>query len=264
MTTPRGEDPVVPHAVYQRVADYLRQRIAHGELEPGDQVPTEKQLMEQYDISRGTARRAVDQLVYEGLVEIRRPSGTFVRERRPMIYRPQSEFRPAPSPEMDRFMAELSGEGRTPSQTIDVALVKPPRDVAERLRTTEPVVVLRRRTRSIDGEPYNINDSFYPKGLVEGSEIMLPVDIARGASQVLAELGALQVLAIDEIYVRMPNPDEVHRLALARGTPVAVHICTGYTADDTPVRCVVNVLPGDRHMIVFERRRPVEEPAPEA
>lgn len=241
---------------YQRIADDLRDRINAGEFGPGDQLPTQDELIEQTGAARGTIIKAIDLLVHEGLVIARRPLGVFVRDRRRMIYRPQAEFRPAPSPEMDRFMAELVGEGREPSQSIDVTVVPPPRDVADRLRTTDPVVVLRRRTRSIDGELFNINDSYYPRDLVDGSEIMLPFDIARGASQVLTELGAEQVHAIDEIYVRMPTPDETHRLDLGPGTPVAVHICTGYAAGDRPVRCTVNVLPGDRHTIVFERHRP--------
>jgi hypothetical protein len=60
-----------------------------------------------------------------------------------------------------------------------------------------------------------------------------------------------------EIYVRMPTPEEVNRLQLDLGTPVACHICTGLTEDGTPVRVVINVLPGDRHIIVFvfERRK---------
>ncbi|MEJ2863070.1 hypothetical protein [Actinomycetospora flava] len=41
---------------------------------------------------------------------------------------------------------------------------------------------------------------------MQGSEIMHPADIGRGANQVLAELGAEQTHAVDEIEVRMPTP----------------------------------------------------------
>jgi DNA-binding GntR family transcriptional regulator len=53
----------------------------------------------------------------------------------------------------------------------------------------------------------------------------------------------------------MPRPSEATRLQLGPGTPVAVHYATGYTADGQPVRVVENVLPGDRHVIVYERRK---------
>lgn len=244
--------------MYRRIADDLRRQIVSGELTAGEQLPTQMELVERYGVARMTVRQAIRELVNEGLVVSRRPQGLFVRDGQPMIYRPQAEFRPRPaSPEMDQYMTELHAEGRTPSQTIDVAIVQAPPVVARRLQVDEGTpVVVRRRVRSIDGIPHNINDSYFPLPLVDGSEVMSPADIARGANKVLAELGAEQVRALDEITVRMPAPDESQRLALDPGTPVAVHVCTGYTADDLPVRCVVNILAGDKHVIMFERIKP--------
>jgi DNA-binding GntR family transcriptional regulator len=246
--------------MYRRIADDLRRRIVSGELSAGQQLPTQMELVERYGVARMTVRQAIRELVNEGLVVSRRPQGLFVRDGQPMIYRPQAEFRPRPaSPEMDQYMTELHAEGRTPAQTIDVALVQAPPVVARRLQVSEDTtVVVRRRVRFIDGLPHNINDSYFPRNLVDGSEIMSPVDITRGANKVLAELGAEQVRALDEITVRMPAPDEVQRLALDPGTPVAVHVCTGYTADDRPVRCVINILAGDKHVIMYERIRPTD------
>jgi GntR family transcriptional regulator len=243
--------------MFRRIADDLRARIESGELAPGRQLPTQLELVEQYGVARMTVRQALNELVNEGLVISRRPQGFFVRDRKRMAYRPQSEFHRAPSAVMDRFMAAITEEGRAPSQTIEVALTTPPVEVQQRLNIDEKTtVVVRRRTRSIDGEPFNINDSYYPLDVAGDSEILSPFDIPRGANEVLTELGHDQVRAIDEIYIRMPRPDEVNRLDLAPGTPVALHICTGYTADDRSVRCVLNVLPGDRHVITYERLRP--------
>ncbi|HEU0089662.1 MAG TPA: GntR family transcriptional regulator [Pseudonocardiaceae bacterium] len=250
---------------HRQIADELRGQINRGELEPGDMLPSESALCEQYGVSRTTVRAALSALAHEGLVTSESGRGTFVRQRRHLTYRPQAEFCPHPaSPEMDRFMTEHTAEGRRPSQTIDVAIVTPPKEVTRRLELDDDAVtVVRRRVRSLDGEPYFINDSYFPLGLVEGSEIMSPVDIARGASQVLAERGYGQVRALDEVYVRMPTPEEVHRLKLGPGTPVAVHIITGITAEGKPVRVVINVLPGDRHVIVWERQRPTPETSAE-
>lgn len=241
--------------VYRRIAAQLRERIESGAYGPSDQLPSEKDLMVEFEIARGTAREAVNLLVQEGLVTTRQGRGAFVRRRRPMVLRPQAEFEPAPSEEMDRFMAQITAEGRAPAQTIAVEIITPPLYVAEKLGSTDDVVVVRRRTRSIDGEPYNINDSYFPAELVDGSEIMRPVDITRGANQVLAELDAEQVRVIDEWHFRQPTPDEARRLELLPGTAVGVCWATGYDATGRAVRCVYNVLPGDRHVVVYERRR---------
>ena len=247
---------------HRQIADELRGRINRGEFSPDPQLPSEAELGVEYGASRTTVRAALSTLTNEGLITSETGRGYFVRERRHLVYRPQEEFRPQPaSPEMDQFMAARVAEGRTPSQTIDVAIVSPPSDVVERLNLEpDASAVVRRRVRSLDGEPYYINDSYFPLDLVSTSEIMSPNDIKRGASRVLKELGHHQVRALDEVYVRMPTPDEIHRLSLGPGTPVAMHIATGYTEDGQPVRVVINVLPGDRHAIVWERQRPEPEP----
>jgi hypothetical protein len=42
-----------------------------------------------------------------------------------------------------------------------------------------------------------------------------------------------------------PTPEEIERLEISTGTPVAEHIRTGYTAEDRPVRIMVSIVPGD-------------------
>jgi DNA-binding GntR family transcriptional regulator len=67
---------------YLRVAAELREKIINGELLPGEQVPSLDRLAETYSISRTTARRAVQVLMTEGLVESRPRWGVFVTEPR--------------------------------------------------------------------------------------------------------------------------------------------------------------------------------------
>jgi DNA-binding GntR family transcriptional regulator len=246
-----------PRPVYQQLADSIRVKITTGELAPGTQVPTEKALGDEFGASRATVRQGLLVLVNEGLIVPFRPQGYFVRRREFCYFRPQAEWERPASPEMERWMTEQTTLGRAPSQRINVEIIQPPDRVASRLGLgAGDLVVVRRRVRSLNNEPFNINDTFYPLGLVQGSEIGNPADIIRGASQVLAELGYEQVRAIDEIEARMPSPEEVSRLALGPGIPVVLHRHTGFTKDDRPVRHTVNVLVGSKHVILFERRKP--------
>ncbi|MGA5470055.1 GntR family transcriptional regulator [Streptomyces arboris] len=246
--------------MYQQIADAIREQIADGTLAADDKLPTEAELRVAYNVSRETVRKALGLLVNEGLVVSARPQGHFVRRRQPMIFRPQAEFRKRPhSPEMDAFMTEFSGEGREPRQEIEVSIVEPPAVVAKRLHLEQgELVAVRKRLRYLDGEPFNINDSYYPLSIVRDSEIMRPEDIGRGANEVLAELGYRQVRALDELYIRMPTPEEAHRLDLGPGTPIGYHIVTGHTEAGKPVRVAITVLPGDRHVISYERLREVQ------
>ena len=64
---------------YLRIAHDLRSQIEHGELLPGEQVPSVTQLAETYSVSRGTARRALSLLKEWGLTEATPGWGTFVK-----------------------------------------------------------------------------------------------------------------------------------------------------------------------------------------
>lgn len=64
---------------YYQLANILRRQIATGSLRPGDRVPSEVQLCEQYEVSPMTARRALTILLDEGLVTAARGRGTFVK-----------------------------------------------------------------------------------------------------------------------------------------------------------------------------------------
>ena len=72
-------DHSADRAVFRQLADLLRRRIESGELGPGDPLPSELRLVQEYGISRTTVRQAIAQLRTEGLVRVERPRGTFVR-----------------------------------------------------------------------------------------------------------------------------------------------------------------------------------------
>jgi len=79
-------------SVVQHVIDCLTDAILNGELKPGDRIPTEMQLAEQMGVARNSVREAIKMLVFQGVLEIRRPEGTYVCEQftnamiNPMIY----------------------------------------------------------------------------------------------------------------------------------------------------------------------------------
>jgi DNA-binding FadR family transcriptional regulator len=76
-------DPNSDRARHRQIADWLRARIANGELAPGAKLDSEKYLSQQNGVARSTVREAIATLRAEGLVETRRPKGTFVREKQP-------------------------------------------------------------------------------------------------------------------------------------------------------------------------------------
>lgn len=72
------DNSVRPDLLYAQVENSIRQKIISGELEIGERLPTEQELCEQFSVSRITVRRAVQNLVDEGLIYRLRGRGTFV------------------------------------------------------------------------------------------------------------------------------------------------------------------------------------------
>src|SRR3984957_3838282 len=64
--------------LYGKVEEVLASEIARGDLQPGDRLPSEDELLSRFDVSRITVRRAIQNLIQRGMVEIRRGRGTFV------------------------------------------------------------------------------------------------------------------------------------------------------------------------------------------
>ncbi len=71
-------DSIANKSVVDRIIDSVTDAISSGALRPGDQMPTEMELVESLGVSRNSVREAVKILEAIGVVEIRRAEGTFV------------------------------------------------------------------------------------------------------------------------------------------------------------------------------------------
>jgi DNA-binding GntR family transcriptional regulator len=262
------EGGIVSSPKHALLAETLRERVDQGLYEDG-RIPSEAALAEEFKVSRTTVRAALIALQNEGLLWAQSGVGYFVRRFQHFVYRPQDDFRRTKqmadvewltgADDPDPFVKAAAG--REVDTRFEVTMVPATGDVTRRLGVPEgEFVVLRKRLRLLGGVGYQLYDSYYPRNVVEGTEVMEPREIPRGVYQVLAERGYAQVRALDEIWVRMPRPSEVDRLKILPGTPVAEHIITGFTAEGRPVLMARVVLPGDRNVIAFERTHPDLEP----
>lgn len=65
--------------IYQQIVDQISGMIRDGSLRPGDRLPPERQLAEEFGVSRAAVREALSALDLMGLIEVRQGEGTFVR-----------------------------------------------------------------------------------------------------------------------------------------------------------------------------------------
>ncbi|HKF46403.1 MAG TPA: FadR/GntR family transcriptional regulator [Terracidiphilus sp.] len=64
--------------LYEQIVSQIKESIAEGRLKPGDQLPAERELAQQFGVSRTAVREAVKTLCEKGLVEAYSGRGTFV------------------------------------------------------------------------------------------------------------------------------------------------------------------------------------------
>lgn len=243
-------------SIRDKIADDLRAAIEQGKLPPGARLPSEPELAKQYGVSPGTARAALVVLGSEGLVVSSQGRGRTVRDFQPLEW-PWTKFERRDEHAtgydgVDAWEQQVREMGRTPRVEVTVEIAVPPPHVAEALKLGEDdVAVVRRRVRFVDGDPYLLQDSWFDEELVRGTPLMRPEDVSAPGG-VLASLGHEQVRYVDRITVRMPHSAETSKLGLPPGSPVAEHTRTGYDQDGNPLRCMVSILPGGRHTLVYE------------
>ena len=137
--------------LYERVESVLARDIADGSLPPETQLPPEEGLIERFKVSRTTVRKAIQNLIERGLVEVRRGKGTFVTQ--PRITQELTE--------LTGFVEDMQALGRNPTaRLIDKQVVVADRTVAHELALPAGSLVVRiRRVRLADGEPVSFDET---------------------------------------------------------------------------------------------------------
>jgi GntR family transcriptional regulator len=242
---------------YEQVAVRLRGRISSGELTPGDRLPSENQLSTELDVSRDVARKALQVLVNEGLIEsLGRQQGYRVRDVQPLTYHATrselaSRRRNATA---DIWMTDVMEAGRRPAIALSVYTDRPSVEVAQLLGVnTDEKVTIRRRLRLVDDQAYAISVAhFAPWAVKKVPELATPTDLQPGPAALLAKSGHEPVRILDRIRLRMPTPEERDILRMPPGVPVAEHVRTPYDERGTAIRVTVTTLPGDRWTLEYE------------
>jgi GntR family transcriptional regulator len=107
-----------PTPIYAQLDRSIRAAIATGELEPGSQLPTVRQLAVDLAVNANTVARVYAQLERDGILETRRGVGTFVRDvpsPQPARARREGELREL----IRRFIGDAALLGFTLPELID-------------------------------------------------------------------------------------------------------------------------------------------------
>lgn len=240
--------------LYLQLATTLRAEIDNGEHPPGSKLPSERKLMEKYDASRNTVRLGLQRLVSEGRIFPSQGQGYLVHRQDVLVYnasRSEGHDRRV-SAGVDAWVQDIREQGRVPSQKIAVSIEKAESEIAARIGLEAgDLVLVRRRLRFVDDQPWSTEDSYYPYGLVKNTPVAEPADIPEGVIAYMASIGHAQVRYVDDVTAVMANPKQADDLTIEPGIPILLRTRTGYT-EDGPVRVTVTAMPTDRNVLRYE------------
>lgn len=231
-------------AKFRRIADDFRTRILSGELRAGDEVPSERALAIEYDVSRPTATKALALLRTEGFLTSVQGSGTFVADLN-VHRRPQDRYARA-----KRAGRIYSGNERAEIVAAEV-VEQPPGHVVRGLVLPEGTAAIRRHRITWDGdEQAEVSTSWFSAELASVAPRLLSTERIRTGTVAYVEekTGRTARYARDRMTARPAGKEDAAELGLARSsTPVLVVEHTVYDGADIPIEFAEAVYPPGRY-----------------
>jgi GntR family transcriptional regulator len=230
--------------VYKRIQNAVRVRIESAELQPGDSVPSERELAKTHKVSLMTARHALAGLEREGLVERRRGAGTFVAS-------PKIHFNKLMS-----YTEHMSSRGLNPRSRVLVAkVVEHDAEVAARLALPATSALVKiERLRETGDEPFALETCYLP-----GKEFSELVKVNLGRNSLFATLrqdfGVELAYADEEVDATTAEANVAELLEVPRGAAVLRIRQVIYSTKGKATMYVVGFYRSERHTLFIRRFR---------
>ena len=227
--------------LYVQLTEYLQYQIRSGAYGSGCKLPSERELAEEFNVSRMTARQALQQLVQNGLAYSQVGKGTFVR-----VSKINQELR-----ELTSFTEEMDRRGSHTSSRVLMAKVGQATDsVAEHLQIPpESQVVILQRVRLADNQPLALETSHLNAlrcpGILQGHNFS-----QQSLYRVLREVYGIRIVWANQwIEARLPNQHECDSLNIAPQMPILDLTRVTFNDIDEPIEFVRSAYIGERYTL---------------
>lgn len=257
-------NPISPNTpAYAAIAADLRKRIQNGELSPGVQLPTERQLADEWGVSGIVAREAVTTLKTEGLAYGRQGKGTYVAERPALTRIAPTRYRRGRS--TTTYVEEATAAGQDPDIASSTSHIRAPDHIAERLgidpgdMVSDTEYLIR-----MDGIPVTSSHAYEPLDITGGTPIEWPDRPPYGHLGIVDRFDTLNhhVQEVEEILTfRAPTELEASHLAVPPGVGV-IEIQQAFRTDSRTVEVADIVYPSNRYRFIYRMPVLVTTPPP--
>lgn len=233
-----------PLPLYHQLKEVILARIDSGEWQPGMQLPSERELCDQFQISRITVRQALTELESEGRLARDQGRGTFVAH--PRIEQHLTR--------LTGFTQDMKMRGQRPgSVVLETAVVRATAPVAHRLQldAAHRQVVLLKRLRTANREPVAVETAYLNDRLCHG---MAQDDLSdRSLYALLTErYGIVPTRAEQQIEAVACPRTEAKLLSIRKGSPVLHLHRTTFSQHNQPFEAVESFYRGDKYVFYAE------------
>jgi GntR family transcriptional regulator len=209
--------------IYHQLKSQILDAISDGILSVGDALPSERELVEQLNVSRMTIRRALNDLVTSGQLFTRPGKGTYVQPAKLEQHLGR----------LGGFSAEMAlGGHRVTSQVLRAEVIPAEEKLAARLgiQPSDNAIVLE-RLRLVDDVPTGWHRSHLPERLCPN---LLRFDLAAGSLYDILrrEYHIPLKWAKQSMEATLSNWEEQRLLGLPDGAPILLAERTTYTVND--------------------------------
>lgn len=148
---------------YEQIALDIQKKINNGQYLPNDQLPLEKEMCIQYNVSRITIKKAMDKLVMNGSVVKRRGAGTFVKD---VDLEEITDI--STSKQFNGFSGSHMGE-KIQTKVIDFKVINPSQEIANKLKMEkDDFVYYICRVRYAEDKPCVVEYTYMPIDVISG------------------------------------------------------------------------------------------------
>lgn len=230
-------------ALWRQIAQTLGEEIARGVHAAGRQLPTEAELTRRFDVNRHTVRRAIAELVAEGLLRVEQGRGTFV----------QQTLIDYPLRRRTRFTENvLQARGAPAGRLLDAARLSADESVAAALEIDVGAgVILISRLGQVDDRPMNIGTHYFPAARFPDM-----IEFYRETASITRALERQGVgdytRKVTRITARMPTREEAELLMQPANRPIMQTEAINVDPAGQPVEYGIGSFSAERVQFVVE------------